>query len=137
MNLNIVIATGSGTPIYRQITDQIRLAVAGAKLSVGDQLPSVRVLAEDLVVNPNTVARAYADLARDGLIESRPGRGVFIARKRKVFTREEGWRRLEPLLDGVIGEAMTLDFTPDELRDAFAKKLKRWKESDGDKPTHE
>ena len=62
-------------------------------------------------MNPNTVARAYADLAREGLIESRAGRGVFVTRKRKVFTREEGWRRLEPLIDAVIGEAMAMDFT--------------------------
>ena len=100
MNLNIAINTGSATPIYKQITDQVRLAVATGKLAVGDQLPSVRALAEELVVNPNTVARAYTDLAREGLIESRAGRGVFVTRKRKMFTREEGRRRLEPLHGG-------------------------------------
>ena len=100
MNLNIAINTGSATPIYKQITDQVRLAVATGKLAVGDQLPSVRALAEELVINPNTVARAYTDLAREGLIESRAGRGVFVTRKRKMFTREEGRRRLEPLMDG-------------------------------------
>ena len=112
MSFNIAISTGSNTPIYKQITDQVWLAVATGRLAVGDQLPSVRALAEDLVVNPNTVARAYADLARDGLIESRAGRGVFITRKRKVFTREEGWRRLEPLIDAAIGEAMAHGFHP-------------------------
>jgi GntR family transcriptional regulator len=127
VNLTIVILTGSDTPIYKQITDQIRLAVATGKLAVGDQLPSVRALAEETVVNPNTVARAYADLARDGLIESRAGRGVFVTRKRRIFTREEGRRRLEPLIDGLIGEAMAMDFTRDELQDAFEKKLARWK----------
>jgi GntR family transcriptional regulator len=111
VNFNIAISTGSNTPIYKQITDQVWLAVITGKLAVGDQLPSVRALAEDLVVNPNTVARAYGDLLRDGLIESRAGRGVFITRKRKVFTREEGWRRLEPLIDAAIGEAMAMDFT--------------------------
>src|SRR5882672_8488166 len=106
MALHFVISTGSPTPIYRQITDQVRLAVARGKLDVDDQLPSVRALAEELVINPNTVARAYTDLAREGVIESRAGRGVFVIRKRKVFTREEGWRRLEPLMDSLIGEAM-------------------------------
>jgi GntR family transcriptional regulator len=125
--LNILISTGASTPIYKQITDQVRLAVATGKLSVADQLPSVRTLAEQLVINPNTVARAYGDLAREGLIESRPGRGVFITRKRRVFTREEGWRRLEPLLEGLIGEALAMDFTPEELRRAFDKKLGQWK----------
>ena len=123
VNLNIAINAGSTSPIYKQITDQVRLAVATGRLAVGDPLPSVRALAEDLVVNPNTVARAYADLAREGLIESRAGRGVFVLRKRKMFTREEGRRRLEPLLEGLIGEAMVMDFSREELRDAFEKKL--------------
>jgi GntR family transcriptional regulator len=117
------INTGSTTPIYKQITDQVRLAVATGKLNVGDQLPSVRAMAEELVVNPNTVSRAYTDLAHEGLIESRAGRGMFITRKRKMFTREEGRRRLEPLMEGLIGEAMVLDFTLSELREAFEKKL--------------
>jgi GntR family transcriptional regulator len=131
VSFNITISTGSNTPIYKQITDQVWLAFVTGKLAVGDQLPTVRTLAEDLVVNPNTVARAYADLTRDGLIESRAGRGVFITRKRKVFTREEGWRRLEPLIDAAIGEAMAMDFTHQELLEAFQKKLGQWKHVKG------
>ena len=122
-----------GTPIYRQITDQVRLAVATGKLDVEDQLPSVRALAEELVVNPNTVARAYADLAREGVIASRPGRGVFVVPRRKVFTREEGWRRLEPLLDSLINEAISLDFTAEDVEQAVKKKLQQWKPVKGDK----
>jgi GntR family transcriptional regulator len=131
VSLSIAISTGSSVPIYKQITDQVRLAVATGKLSIDDQLPSVRALAEELVLNPNTVARAYGDLAREGLIEARAGRGVFIIRKRKVFTREEGRRRLEPLLDSLIGEAMAMDFTGDDLRQAFEKKLNQWKDQGG------
>jgi GntR family transcriptional regulator len=127
VNLKISISTGSSTPIYKQITDQIRHAVATGRLAVDDQLPSVRTLAEELVLNPNTVARAYADLAREGLIESRPGRGVFVVRKRRVFSREEGRRRLEPLIDGLISEAMAMDFTPDQLLEAFQHKMREWK----------
>src|SRR5438132_12254068 len=127
MAFNLVISTGSTTPIYRQISDQVRLAVATGKLEMDDQLPSVRALAEELVINPNTVARAYADLAREGVIESRAGRGVFVIRKRKVFTREEGWRRLEPLIDTIIGEAMAMDFTTEDLQDAVENKLRQWK----------
>ena len=130
--INLTINTGSNTPIYKQITDQVRLAVASGKLAVNDPLPSIRALAEQLVINPNTVARAYADLQREGLIESRAGRGVFATRKRKMFTREEGWRRLEPLMDTVIGEAMVLDFTPQELREAFEERLGQWKSSKGE-----
>jgi GntR family transcriptional regulator len=137
VSFNITISTGSNTPIYKQVTDQVWQAVVTGRLAVGDQLPSVRALAEDLVVNPNTIARAYADLARDGLIESRAGRGVFITRKRKVFTREEGWRRLEPLIDAAIGEAMAMDFTHQELREAFEKKLGQWKHAKGGNRSNE
>lgn len=128
----IAISTGSSAPIYRQICEQVRLAVATGRLGVGEQLPSVRALAEQLVLNPNTVARAYAELARDGLIESRAGRGVFVIRKRKVFTREEGRRRLEPMIQGLMGEAMAMDFAPEELRAAFEKKLAEWKKGTSD-----
>jgi GntR family transcriptional regulator len=133
VNFNIAINTGSTAPIYKQITDQVRLAVATGRLKVGDQLPSVRAMAEELVVNPNTVGRAYTDLAHEGLIESRAGRGVFVTRKRKMFTREEGRRRLEPLLENLIGEAMVMDFTQDELREAFSKKLSQcqWNSAKG------
>ena len=137
MNFNCVINTGASAPIYKQITDQVRLAVATGRLKVGEQLPSVRVFAETLVLNPNTVARAYSDLAREGLIESRPGRGVFIIQKRKVFTREEGRRRLEPLLNTLIGEAMAMDFSAEDLQAAFAKKLSQWQNENGGRKNNE
>jgi GntR family transcriptional regulator len=127
VSLKININTGSSVPIYKQITEQVRMAVATGKVSVADQLPSVRALAEDLVLNPNTVARAYADLAREGVIETRPGRGVFIIPKRKVLHPTEGRRRLEPLLNTLISEAIAMDFTPEDLQEAFEKKLGQWK----------
>jgi GntR family transcriptional regulator len=133
MSLRIVIQPGSNTPIYRQIAEQIRMGVAANKLHVDDPLPSVRALAEELVVNPNTVARAYAELSREGLVDARAGRGVFIARKRKVFTRAEGRRRLDPLLHSLIGEAMVLDYTPEELRESFEQKLAEWQSTKGNK----
>jgi GntR family transcriptional regulator len=101
--------------------------VASGRLTVDDQLPSVRALAESLVLNPNTVARAYSDLAREGVIETRPGRGVFVIRKRRVFAREEGRRRLEPLMNTLISEGLAMDFSPRELLEAFERKLKEWK----------
>ncbi len=131
MAFNIVISTGSSTPIYRQIAEQVRLGAATGRLRIGAQLPSVRALAEELVLNPNTVARAYAELAREGLIESRAGRGVFMIRKRKVFSREEGRRRLEPLIDGLIGEALAMDFSKQELCETLEKKLQQWKHPKG------
>ena len=93
----IDVATGSGTPIYRQIVDQVRLAVATGALAAGDAMPSVRSLAERLVINANTVAKAYAELVRDGVLESQQGLGFFVAnKKRQVYSRAERLRRLQP-----------------------------------------
>ena len=134
VNLKFLIQTGSSTPIYKQIVEQVRRAVATRRLTVADQLPSVRVLAETLVLNPNTVARAYADLAREGVIETRAGRGVFIIPKRKVLARDEARRRLEPLLNTLISEALAMDFSVAELQEALATKLNQWQQQKGGKP---
>lgn len=131
MALNININTGSSVPIYKQITEQIRLGVATGRLAVGDQLPSVRALAESLAINPNTVARAYNDLAHEGLLETQPGRGVFISAKRQVLSREESRRRLEPLINTLISEGMALNFSAEELQAAFAKQLRQWQNEKG------
>ncbi len=124
MSIEFQITPGSATPIYRQVVDQVRLAVAAGDLSAGDPLPSVRMLAEQLVVNPNTVARAFGDLVRDGVIESRHGQGVFIAAKRKVFADDERDRRLSAVLDGLLSEAAALDFSAAEVRAAVDRRLK-------------
>jgi GntR family transcriptional regulator len=120
----IDIATGSAVPIYRQIVDQVRLAAATGALSAGQALPSVRGLADRLVLNPNTVARAYADLVRDGVLESQPGRGVFVAhKKRQVYSRAERLRRLQQALDAFVHEAVCLDFSAEDIRKAVDEKL--------------
>lgn len=117
------ITPGSQVAIYKQIADQIRRAVAGGELEVGDSLPSVRVLASELVVNANTVAKAYAELTRSGVLESQPGRGLFVAKKRSMFTKAERLRRLDDALDTLIGEAITLDFSADEIIERLRDRL--------------
>ena len=120
----INIATGAGTAIYRQIGDQVRLAVATGALAPGDPLPSVRSLADRLVINANTVAKAYAELVRDGVVESQQGLGFFVAnKKRQVYSRAERLRRLYQALDAFVHEAVFLDFTADEIRKAVDEKL--------------
>jgi GntR family transcriptional regulator len=121
--LQVNITTGAGTPIYRQIVDQVRLAVATDALSPGDAMPSVRSLAERLLINPNTVSKAYGDLVRDGVLESRQGLGVFVAPKRQIFARAERLRRLRHALDTFVHEAVFLDFTADEILQATEDKL--------------
>jgi GntR family transcriptional regulator len=130
VSLDITISPGSSTPIFRQIIDQVRLSAARGSAQTGTQLPSVRALAERLVLNPNTVARAYAELAREGLIETQPGKGVFLARPRQMYTRPERLRRLEPALDALVNEAIALNFVPTELVEALQKKLSKLNLSD-------
>ena len=126
MTIDIQIATGSNVPIYRQITDRIRRGVASDELRLGDQLPSVRALAERLVINPNTVARAYNDLVRDGVLEARQGKGVFVANHRVMFTKTERKRRVEQSLDAFVNEAVCVGLSPDEIREAVEKKLEQY-----------
>ncbi len=120
---HVTITTGSGTPIYRQIVEQVRLAVATGALSPGDAMPSVRGLADRLVINFNTVAKAYGELVRDGVLESRQGLGYFVARKRQVNSRAERLRRMQQALDAFVHEAVFLDFSADEIRRAVDEKL--------------
>ena len=117
------ITTGAGTPIYRQIVDQVRLAVVTGDLPAGQAMPSVRGVAERHVVNANTVAKAYAELVRDGVLESHHGKGFFVAEKRQVYSRAERLRRLRQALDAFVREAVFLDFTDDEIRRAVDDKL--------------
>src|SRR3954467_6879793 len=127
MAFEIFISTGSTVPIYRQIVDHICRAIATGALAPGDQLPSVRALAERLVINPNTVARTYGDLIRDGVLEAQQGKGVFVAapRRRPVFTRAERMRRIAASLDAFVNQGLYLGFTRDELRAALEGRLKR------------
>ena len=120
----IHITTGSATPIYRQIVEQVRLGVATGALAPGDPLPSVRALADRLVINANTVAKAYAELVRDGVLESQQGLGFFVAsKKRQVYSRAERTRRLRQAVDAFVHEAVFLDFSADEIRQAVDEKL--------------
>lgn len=123
MAFDVTIATGNSVPIFRQIVDQVRCAVANGTLAVGARLPSVRALAERLLVNHNTVAKAYNDLIRDGVIESRQGLGVFVASRRSIFTKAERSRRLAAALDTFLSEALVLDFSSEEIRLALERKL--------------
>jgi GntR family transcriptional regulator len=120
---HINVTTGTGTPIYRQIIDQVRLAMATGALLPGQAMPSVRSLAERLLVNANTVVKAYADLVRDGVLESQQGLGFFVAEKRQIYSKAERLRRLRQAVDSFIHEAVFLDFSADQIRNAVEEKL--------------
>ena len=120
---HISLITGSGTPIYRQIIEQVRLGVATGTLVAGDAMPSVRGLAEQNLVNPNTVVKAYSELVRDGVLESHHGKGFFVAEKRQVYSRAERLRRLRQAAEAFVHEAVFLDFTHEEIQQAVSEKL--------------
>lgn len=109
------INTASRLPIYQQLIDQVREAVARGGLEAGEQLPSVRQLSRDLVVNPNTIARAYTELERDGLVSTRPGVGVFVVQPKSELTRDARRRRMLELLDRFLTEAVHLGFSSEEV----------------------
>ena len=127
--LRINIITGGKVPIYRQVVDQIRSAIGSGSLAVGDPLPSVRALATELIVNPNTIAKAYSALVNDGVIESQRGRGYFVIQRREIFTKKERKLRLSEAINPFIAEAMTLGFDEAEIiaeiQKHFSKLAKR------------
>jgi|SRR5277367_771556 len=109
----------SGVPVYRQIIDQVRGGVAAGTLAAGDQLPTVRQLAVDLAINPNTVMRAYRELELSGALETHQGTGTFISDKK--FTRNDNAAEHERQLVQLAGEfaarAGAAGFTVEELID--------------------
>jgi GntR family transcriptional regulator len=89
----------------------------------GEALPSVRSLAEQLVINFNTVSKGYAELVREGILESLQGKGFFVAHKRQIYSRAERLRRLRHAVDNFIHEAVFLDFSAEEICKAVDEKL--------------
>jgi GntR family transcriptional regulator len=121
--VRIRVIPGSSAAIYRQIADQVRRAVVSGELEIGDSVPSVRVLAKELVVNPNTVAKAYAELIRDGVLETQPGRGAFVAKRRNVYSKAERTRRLDEALSTAISAGLMLEFSSDQILSRMQAKL--------------
>ncbi len=123
--MELKISPGGNRPIYQQVIDQIRAAILSGDLSLGDPLPSVRALAGRLVVNHNTIAKAYAELVRDGTLESRQGRGVFVAKRRNLLSAAERKRRTNEALDVFLAEMHALDLSPEQIRQAIESRLEQ------------
>ena len=105
----------SGLPLYLQIQAQVKNAVAAGALKPGDALPSVRKLATDLGINPNTVARAYLDMDREGMIRTVPGGGTFVADGNPGLLKAERVRRLRPLARQIAVEGKQLRLSAQEI----------------------
>lgn len=105
----------SGVPVYRQIIDQVRGGMASGTLASGDQLPTVRQLAVDLAINPNTVMRAYRELELGGMLETHQGTGTFISDKKISRNNAERERQLDQVAGEIAARAGAAGFTLDEL----------------------
>jgi GntR family transcriptional regulator len=105
----------SGVPLYRQIIDQVRGGLASATLGAGDQLPTVRQLAVDLAINPNTVLRAYREIELGGLLETHQGTGTFIRAKRPMPDDGERDRQLTQMVSEFVARAGAANFTVEDL----------------------
>ena len=114
----------TGLPIYLQIQAQVKHAVAAGALRAGDAMPSVRKLASDLRVNPNTVARAYLELEREGVIAAVPGGGTFVADGPQGLLKAERVRRFRPLARQVAVEGRQLRLSRDEIVQLLDEELK-------------
>jgi GntR family transcriptional regulator len=115
----------SAMPIYVQVTEQIRQRVAAGVLVPGDQLPSVRELASQLLINPNTAVRIYRDLEREGLLEFRRGQGTFVSERAKALAESDRLRLLAKRLEGVVEQARIFGVSDDALVDLLRETLSR------------
>jgi GntR family transcriptional regulator len=112
----VVLDPRDATPLYAQLERALRAAIAAGRLRAGDQLPTVRQLAVDLRINANTVARVYADLERNGVLETRRGVGSFVrASAADARPRHEHERRLRAFVTRLLADAAAAGFTPKEL----------------------
>ncbi|MGO9338619.1 MAG: GntR family transcriptional regulator [Terracidiphilus sp.] len=105
----------SGMPVYRQIIDQVRGGIASGALAAGDQLPTVRQLAVDLEINPNTVVRAYRELELGGLLETHQGTGTFISAQKMKRADAQREKQLTQIVADCVSRAGAAGFTVDEL----------------------
>jgi GntR family transcriptional regulator len=111
----------SGVPLYFQLMEQIKHAVETGALRAGDQLPTIRKMAEDLVMNPNTVVRAYRELEHQGVVELKHGSGAFI--KETAEGRARLMRKAQGILESAMERLAAMGLTEDEIRRAFDNEL--------------
>ena len=115
----------SGVPVYRQLIDQVLGGIAAGVLAPGDQLPTVRQVAVDLSINPNTVARAYREMEIRGVLDTQQGTGTFVATRRADRRPAERRKALEGLVDRFVALATSGGFSLDELAEALVERAEK------------
>lgn len=113
--MQLHISSSDGVPIYQQVVNQVKYLVASGRLTEGERLPAVRKLAEQLVVNPNTIARAYRELEAAGVLDTRRGAGVFVSGRGSPLARREQLKALQERVDQLLAEARQMDIDVDTV----------------------
>lgn len=126
MVLWIQISPGSNEPIYAQIVAQISQAIAKNELSPGDKLPAVRRLAAELVINPNTAAKAYTVLEQQGLVSTKTGAGTFVTDPKLRNRDPSDVNILTGRIDNIITQALNIGLAPEDISDTFKARLSRF-----------
>jgi GntR family transcriptional regulator len=135
--MQIHISTKDGVPIFQQIVTQIKHMVASGRLAPGELIPPIRALAEQLLINPNTVARAYKELESEGIFISRQGSGTRVAEKGSPLKYAERLEVMDKLVEGLLVEANQLDFDIEELIEIIRQKNQLFKTSERGKNKNE
>ena len=125
MAIKILLDLKSGVPFYRQIIDQVRSSIATGLLEPGDRLPTVRQLAVDLSVNPNTVSRAYTELELTGLVETQLGSGTFVGQRKVEQDDVERRRILDQICQELLSRASSHGFTLDDILNNLEQRKSR------------
>ena len=111
----------SGVPLYLQLIEQVKHAIETGAIRAGEQLPSVRQMAENLVINPNTVARAYRELEHEGIIELKHGSGAFI--RESIVPREKLMQKAQTVVRSALDQLESFDLSEDEIRRLLENEL--------------
>jgi GntR family transcriptional regulator len=125
LTIEIKLDLKSGVPFYRQVIDQVKAAIATESLSPGDRLPTVRQLAVDLSINPNTVSRAYTELELTGLVETQMGSGTFVGNRQVKPDEVEQRRMLDQICQEFLSRASIHGFTLDDILQNLEQRRKR------------
>lgn len=115
----------SGVPLYRQIIESVKFAIARGELSPGDKLPTVRQLAVDMEVNPNTVIRAYREMEIEGVLDTQQGSGTFVTEARPEIDALERRRMLDQILTELLARASDYGFSLDDVLSGLSKLKER------------
>jgi len=121
----------SSVPIYQQLVEGVKEAVAKGFLVAGDKLPSVRELAAQITINPNTIAKAYQELEREGIIESLRGRGTYVAARSHQVSLEEKKKMIKGMLEKILIEAFYLQLGEEELIALMEETVRDWYQERG------